>query len=112
MKQIVCIFTFLVAGSFAMAQGYKTAIGLKGGYPGYGSISAKHYLSSVNAIEGNVGAGSYGLWMQGLYEWNYDLPTKGLNWYLGVGPNLGFQSSKLNNGSVYYLSGSALLGIE
>lgn len=112
MKQIICAVIVLVIGSSAIAQSYKTAIGLKGGYPGYGSISAKHYLSSANAIEGNVGTGSNGLWIQGLYEWNHDLPTSGLNWYIGVGPNVGFQSSKLNNGSSFYLSGSALLGIE
>ena len=112
MKHIICSVIVLIMGSVAIAQGYKTAIGFKGGYPGYGSISVKHYLSSVNAIEGNIGTGSYGLWMQGLYEWNHDLPTNGLNWYIGVGPNVGFQSSKLNNGSIFYLSGSALLGIE
>lgn len=112
MKQIIYSMLVIIMGSYAMAQGYKTAIGLKGGYPGYGSISAKHYLSSVNAVEGNIGTGTYGLWLQGLYEWNHDLPTDGLNWYVGVGPNIGIQSSKLMNGSTFYFSGSGLLGIE
>jgi hypothetical protein len=105
----LCIFVF---STISYAQSYKTAIGLKGGYPGYGSLNAKHFISATNALEASVGTGRYGLWLQGLYEWQHDLPTKGLEWYVGVGPNIGIQSSALSNGSTFYFSGSGLLGIE
>ncbi|MEY4141421.1 MAG: hypothetical protein RL110_792 [Bacteroidota bacterium] len=110
-KAILFVFGACLC-SMAFGQNYKTAIGIKGGYPGYGSISAKHFLGDVNAVELNVGTGLYGLTLQGLYEWNHQLPTNGLSWYLGVGPNLGLQSSQLNNGSTLFLSGSGLIGIE
>ena len=112
MKQVLCILFIFFIGSFVSAQGYKTAVGFKGGYPGYGSISAKHYLNSINAIEANLGAGLNGLTVQGLYEWNHPLPTNGLNWYLGVGPNIGFLTNNSTIGSAFYLSGSGLIGIE
>lgn len=112
MKYNLSVLFVFIIGSFVSAQGYKTAVGFKGGYPGYGSISVKHYLNSINAIEANLGAGLNGLTVQGLYEWNHALPTSGLNWYLGVGPNIGLLSNKSINGSTFYLSGSGLIGIE
>lgn len=108
MRNIISLILFIL-GFFTFAQNYKTAIGLKGGYPGYGSLSVKHFINNINAIEGNIGSGLYGFTVQGLYEWNKDLPTEGLNWYLGVGPNIGFYSK---SSSAFFLSGSALLGIE
>ncbi|MFM7565225.1 MAG: hypothetical protein ACKO4K_00605 [Flavobacteriales bacterium] len=110
-KGMIYLYLF-VFSTISYAQSYKTAIGLKGGYPGYGSLNAKHFISATNALEASVGTGRFGLWLQGLYEWQHDLPTKGYEWYVGVGPNIGIQSSALSNGSTFYFSGSGLLGIE
>lgn len=55
----------------------------------------------------SVGGGRSYLWIQGLYEWNMELPTSGLNWYVGVGPNIG-----LATGSAFYLGATGLAGIE
>ena len=79
--------------TFSYSQNYKTAIGVKGGYPGYGSLNGKHFLNSKTAIEGSIGGGTNTLWLQGLYELNFSL-EQGLNWYAGGGANVGFYSFK------------------
>ena len=112
MKAIIFILSILFSSTFVFGQAYNMAIGIKGGYPGYGSINAKRFLNANNALEANLGSGRYGFWIQGLYEWQHNLPTPGMQWYVGVGPNIGLQSSALSNGSTFYFSGSGLLGIE
>jgi hypothetical protein len=93
MRNCLILLSITVITSFSFSQNYKTAIGFKGGYPGYGSLNAKYFLDSKNAIEGSIGGGSSTLWLQGLYELNYSLED-GLNWYFGGGANLGFYSFK------------------
>lgn len=93
MKNCLILLAIIASTSFSFAQNYKTAIGIKGGYPGYGSLNAKHFLGSKNAIEGSIGGGANTLWLQGLYELNYTLED-GLNWYFGGGANVGFYSFK------------------
>lgn len=98
MKKIGLILSLVALSTFSLAQNYKTAVGVKGGYPGYGSINGKHFLNSKTAIEGSIGGGSNTLWLQGLYELNFSLED-GLSWYAGGGANVGFFSYKnpLNN---------------
>lgn len=93
MKKLLIFLLLLTASSYSNAQNYKTAIGIKGGYPGYGSLNGKHFLNSKTAIEGSIGGGANTLWLQGLYELNFSL-EQGLNWYAGGGLNLGFYSYK------------------
>jgi hypothetical protein len=54
MRKIVFIASLLIS-AFSFSQSYKTAIGLKGGYPGYGSLNIKHYLNGSSAIEASIG---------------------------------------------------------
>jgi hypothetical protein len=76
----------------AVAQNYKTALGLRidagDGSTGVG-FNAKHFFTRNSAIDGNliffdgdvIGLGA---------EYQYNAPVtgvKGLDWYLGVGPN-------------------------
>lgn len=83
---------------FSYGQQYNTAIGFKGGYPGYGSLSIKHFLGGGSgAIEGNFGGGPHHLIVQGLFERNTNIEG-GLDWYWGLGGHLGFWS----NGYNYY----------
>lgn len=93
MKRILVLLVFITVSTFSYSQNYKTAIGIKGGYPGYGSLNGKHFLNSKTAIEGSIGGGTNTLWLQGLYELNFSLED-GLNWYAGGGANIGFYSYK------------------
>jgi len=94
MKKIGFLITIItLLTTFSFAQNYKTAVGIKGGYPGYGALNVKHYLNTTNAIEASVGGGSNSLWLQGLYELNFSL-EEGLNWYAGGGANIGLYSYK------------------
>ena len=109
MKKVLLVLSVFLS-TLSFSQSYKTAIGVKGGYPGYGSLNAKHYFTGSSAIEASIGGGANFLWLQGLYEINQALPTDGLNWYLGVGPNVGL--GNLTNNSGVYFSGSGVIGIE
>ncbi len=111
MRRIVFL-AFIIASTSSFAQSYKTAVGLKGGYPGYGSLNVKHYISQSNAIEGSIGGSANFLWLQGVYEINKSLPTDGLNWYFGVGPSLGFANSNNNTTNGLFIMGTGLIGIE
>jgi hypothetical protein len=93
MRNSLVILVLFAVTTFSYSQNYKTAIGIKGGYPGYGSLNGKHFLNSKTAIEGSIGGGTNTLWLQGLYELNFSL-EQGLNWYAGGGANLGFYSFK------------------
>jgi hypothetical protein len=93
MRNSLVILMLFAVTTFSYSQNYKTAIGVKGGYPGYGSLNGKHFLNSKTAIEGSIGGGTNTLWLQGLYELNFSL-EQGLNWYAGGGANVGFYSFK------------------
>jgi hypothetical protein len=115
MKNCLILLVIIASTSFSYAQNYKTAVGIKGGYPGFGSLNGKHFLNSKTAIEGSIGGGSSTLWLQGLYELNFSLED-GLNWYAGGGANVGFYSYKnpFNNQrtSNMILGINGIVGIE
>ena len=115
MKNCLILLVIIASTFFSYAQNYKTAVGIKGGYPGFGSLNGKHFLNSKTAIEGSIGGGSNTLWLQGLYELNFSLED-GLNWYAGGGANVGFYSYKnpLNNQrtSNMILGINGIVGIE
>lgn len=82
---LIIAFTLMVSLN---AQDYKTALGLRAGYP-YG-LTLKHFLGENNAIEGILASKWRGFLITGLYEferWTGEYP--GLNWYWGVGAHLG-----------------------
>ena len=45
--KITILLSFILMNTLVFSQDYKTAIGLKGGYPGFGSLNAKHFISEV-----------------------------------------------------------------
>jgi hypothetical protein len=118
MKKIVLLLVLslgMISTSFG--QQYKTAIGIKGGFPGYGAVSIKHFLGA-GAIEGNIGGGARHIWLQGLYEQNYGIDG-GLEWYWGLGADVGFWDNDYywHHGNHYYYGGSwggldGVLGLE
>lgn len=72
-------------------SGYKTGIGLRGGFEG--GITVKHFIKSGRAIEGILsrGWGYGGMRITGLYEIHKPFPgAKGLDWFYGVGAHIGF----------------------
>lgn len=111
MKKIL-FFAVILISTLTFSQSYKTAIGFKGGYPGFGSLNAKHYLKASHAIEASIGGNANFLWLQGIYEINKSLPTSGMNWYLGIGPSLGIANTMNNTTDGLYLMGTGLIGIE
>lgn len=63
---------------------YKTAVGLRLGYPV--GFTIKHFLDSQSALEGILGFWYGGVNITGLYEYNWDIKgAKGLKWFLGGG---------------------------
>jgi len=120
MKRIGITFIFALALlSTAVGQQYKTAIGIKGGFPYYGSLNLKHFFGA-SAGEFRLGGGRHDFFIQGLYEKNYGL-GQGFEWYWGVGGHLGFWNYGYNEGhyykNKYYDRGSyggidGVLGIE
>lgn len=115
---LIGVLVFCLSG-LAIGQQYKTAIGIKGGFPYYGSLDVKHFFGEA-AGEFRLGGGRYDFFVQGLYERNYGL-QEGLDWYWGVGGHLGFWNYGNNKGyyhnNKYYNSGAyggidAVLGLE
>ena len=89
---IGCAGLLSLTADNALAQNYKTALGLRieagDGSTGVG-FNAKHFFTRNNAIDANlifydgdvIGLGA---------EYQYNAPIKGvsgLDWYLGIGPN-------------------------
>ena len=94
------LFSVLIFTLSAFGQQYKTSIGIKGGYPGFGSLNIKHFFGGSSAIEGSLGGGARHIWLQGLYERNKAL-DQGVEWYYGIGADIGFWT----NGYAYYNAG-------
>ncbi len=122
MKYILRVFVglsiILTSTSGLNAQSYKNAIGIKGGYPGFGSLNFKHFMGSSTAIELSVGGSNNFLWLQGLYEIQAEL-GEGFEWYYGIGADLGsyrnnyyykYKDNIYNGG--FFLGIDGVLGIE
>lgn len=119
MKKSILFTAFCCMTLLGMSQGYKTAIGLKGGYPYFGSLDLKHNFGKAYG-EFRLGGGSHNFFIQGLYEKNAEL-SDGVEWYWGVGGHLGFWNYSYNTGyihnGIYYDSGAnggidGLVGLE
>jgi opacity protein-like surface antigen len=99
MKKILIILIAAFAfGTSAQAQDFKSAVGLRLGYPL--SISYKTFMDEKSAIEGYVGfrafsgVGSY-FTISGAYQIHNDFPdVNNLQWYYGAGASVNFWSFK------------------
>ena len=118
MKLFTLLMLFFMGISFGNAQEYKSAIGLRLGYPL--SASYKTFISETAAIEGVAGFRSFSgySWFNvgGYYQIHKELgSTKGLQWYYGAGANLYFWSfdSGFGGGSSTTSIGlSGVLGLD
>lgn len=98
MKSILIIMSFLFFG-YSFGQEYKTALGVKFGYPTWGALNVKHFFNSPNAIDASLGVGYRYFWLQGMYERNTAIGgAPGLEWYWGLGADIGIWG----NGYRYY----------
>jgi len=92
---IACAGLFLCSTDAVMAQNYKTALGMRieagDGATGVG-FNAKHFFTSNGAIDANLifyDGNVVGLGAE--YQYNDRIQgAKGLDWYVGVGPNFLF----------------------
>ena len=91
---VVACFLF-IGKSSAQVQDYKSAIGLRLGYPL--SLSYKTFINDKAALEGIVGFRSYAYYswfnIGALYQHHMDIQSvDGLAWYVGGGANAFFWS--------------------
>lgn len=115
MKYIAFLIIFIQSiFSFGQNQSYKTVIGIKGGFPGYGSINAKHNLGGKKYIEasmGGLGRRNYGngFYLLGDFEINNAL-KEGFLWHYGAGALVGFSSNQIS--SNFHFAPNAIAGLE
>jgi len=101
MKFLFSLFFCFIFTFYFSQENYNTAIGIKGGYPSFGSLNIKHRLKkkdnsslfhpSIEASIGGsaIGVSSSGIIVEGAYELNSPLKEDGLEWYYGGGIVIG-----------------------
>lgn len=94
MKKLIFSLVIMFACSAAYSQNYKSAIGLRLGYPA--SISLKTFLNEKAAVEAYVGYRRYASYVNfltvgALYEIHTPIAdVDGLSWYYGFGASVYF----------------------
>jgi hypothetical protein len=115
MKNLVATFVlFHSLFYYSQNQSYKTVVGIKGGFPGYGSVNVKHSMGGLKYIEasmGGLGRRNYGngFYLMGDFEINNPL-EQGFLWHYGAGVLVGFSSNALE--SYFHFAPNALAGLE
>ncbi|MBQ3174597.1 MAG: hypothetical protein IJB58_01330 [Bacteroidales bacterium] len=80
----------LSAANAQGGNGYRNAIGIRGGYGA--EVSYQRYIIPEGRIEATMGANRYGFSVEGMYQWMFDFPasTAGIwQWYAGAGLGMG-----------------------
>lgn len=120
MKRVLFLAaTFFFMSSGLFAQDYKTAIGIRGGYPS--GLNFKTFTGGNNAFEFILSGYGGGFELTGLYEIHkqaFDTPN--LNFYYGPGLHIGSFADNVALPGYYYkdrgrgfnLGVDAILGIE
>tara|TARA_B100000767_G_C19777255_1_gene543384 strand:+ start:219 stop:680 length:462 start_codon:yes stop_codon:yes gene_type:complete len=114
MKKIL-LLSFLLSSTVVLSQDYKTALGIKGGYPGFGSLNAKHFLSESSALEATFGGFTRTNYGNGAflivdYEIQNSLESS-FAWYYGGGGLFGFTTNELGT-TTLQLGINTTVGIE
>jgi len=94
MKKISVVFLLATCLSIAaIAQDYKTGIGVRGGFAN--GITIKHFIGANTAIEGIIATRWRGIELTGLFEiHNVAFKTERLKWYYGLGGHVGAWDGK------------------
>ncbi len=90
----------MLIANYGFNQDYKTALGVKGGFPGIAAFNVKHNLGAKSAIEGSIGGAANLVWFQGLYEINNPIQD-GFSWYYGGGFDIGIWTYSRSYYNVY-----------
>jgi len=111
---LILLMTVMVSLS-SFGQSYKTGIGFKGGFPGYGGLNLKHDFGGLYG-DFTVGGSNNWLSFSALAEKQTAL-SDGLEWYVGVGGYLYswrnsyyYKDKYYNHGASFGLLGA--LGLE
>ena len=96
------LFCFFSIPLLYFAQDYKSALGIKLGYPGYSALNGKFYMGQKFALDNALGVNfdrdNRFMGLQTLLEYNKSFGlNEGYNWYAGFGPK-----------ATYYLKGAYL----
>lgn len=123
-KVIILFFLSFSIFSFGQTNTYQTVIGIKGGFPGYGSINVKHGLAGSKYIDASLGGLSIrsfygnGLYLHGNLVINNNL-SNGFLWFYGAGAMVGYSSStkilavgETQRISYFQLAPNAVAGLE
>ena len=114
MKKIVLI-SFLLFSKAVLSQDYKTAIGIQGGYPGFGSLNVKHFISENSALEAYLGGISRKNYGNGAFIiLNYEIQNNlesYFSWYYGGGGLFGF-TTNASGVTDFQLGINSTLGLE
>lgn len=115
MKRMLVLCSLMLFMTTLQSQDYQTAIGIRGG-PEVG-ITAKHYITSISAIEGIVHFRYEGVNFTAVYEINNDnaFGVERLNWYYGAGGHIGFYDNnpwERNSHSTAIIGADGIIGIE
>lgn len=94
LKSLFAIVFLAIGATQAKAQIYKTSLGLSVDF-GDGSTmvgpAVKHFFDKNNAGQAEVVFGDHFTKLQLMYTYNQGISgARGLDWYVGVGPALGF----------------------
>jgi hypothetical protein len=117
--KFLIVALILIGSNSILAQDYKTAIGVRGGFPT--AISLKHFISKTDALEGLVSGYRGGFEFTGLYEKHanaFDVPY--LNWYYGAGFHIGVFDDTIarpnyffdGRGTGFTIGADGILGLE
>jgi hypothetical protein len=112
MKKIILTFSLVICFmTYANAQDYKTAIGLRAGWNQ--GLTIKHFISNKSALEGLLAWHYSGFEITGLYEiHNSAFDVERLNWYYGGGAHIGFYGNSYGGGSGTFIGLDGILGLE
>jgi opacity protein-like surface antigen len=90
MKKFLIVIAMMVCmATYAQANDYNTAIGVRGGL--YNGLTIKHFMKSNVAVEGIITTRWQGYNVTGLYEIHAPaFDTRRLKWYYGIGGHIGF----------------------
>ena len=113
--KITILLSFILMNTLVFSQDYKTAIGLKGGYPGFGSLNAKHFISENSALEATFGGISRENYGNGAFAiLDYEIQNSlesSFSWFYGGGGLLGFTTNKEGT-TTLQLGINSTIGIE
>ena len=115
LKYLIAFLFFCTLSQSATAQDYRSAVGLRFGYPI--SVSFKTFLSESGAVEAYAGLRGYGSFrwysINGAYQIHHDIEAlEGLQWYYGGGAGVQFWSYDFVETSSTTFSLSAYLGLQ